>query len=521
VKFGRTSDNDVVLHDHGVSRRHAIIVARGGKHFVNDLGSANGTLFNGIPLARERELRDGDRLTIGTVEFVYTPLSPPPPDEATRLVAPSSVAPRSSTRITRAQTEHEMQAIEAVDTGRHRTITEQEVAAQEPSNSATLAEMPAVALASSGTATLAETPAVDLAPSGTATLAETPAVDLLAKPASRPLARVSPVSEPEAALSAAERARQRRQARETLGGQLLVWWKELSPRGKSVAGVMTGLVLVGMIALVLSVFRPARSTARPKGPEPTEISLTPLPDSFGLGEGVTWTRPDLKAFDFQFISPTRAVVVLHYQTSNVSAKEVSISLNGVEQDWVPADTATSAEREIELILALKLLKRSERNQITFDNVRNPPGQESWRVWNVYVEVIPVPELPEAELLSLARKQATTAERFYEQKDVGSENLFKAWKHYRSAWLTLEAMELRPDLYNDVRFQLQQTGAELDQQCRRLMLDFQRNVQFRDGDKAVATLQEVMRRFPTTEHRCHNLAIEKATEYELPIESGAF
>jgi hypothetical protein len=195
---------------------------------------------------------------------------------------------------------------------------------------------------------------------------------------------------------------------------------------------------------------------------------------------------------------------------------VSISLNGVEQDWVPADTATSAEREIELILALRLLKRSERNQISFDNVRNPPGQESWRIWSVYVEVIPVPELPEAELLSQARKQALTGQRFYEQKDVGSENLFKAWKNYRSAWLTLEALEDKPDLYNDVRFQLQQTGAELDQQCRKLMLDFQRNLQFRDGDKAVATVQEVIRRFPTTEHRCHNLAIEKATQYELPI-----
>jgi hypothetical protein len=72
------------------------------------------------------------------------------------------------------------------------------------------------------------------------------------------------------------------------------------------------------------------------------------------------------------------------------------------------------------------------------------------------------------------------------------------------------------LYEEVRFLLAQTGSELDQQCRKLMLDFQRSVQYRDGDKALATVQEVLRRFPTTEHRCHNLAIEKAHEYELPI-----
>jgi len=491
VKLGRTSENDVVLHDHGVSRRHALICARGGKHFVTDVGSANGTLFNGKPLAREQELHAGDRLTIGSVEFVFTPLVPPPADEATRVVGARGVAPRTSTRITRASTELEMQAIEAESTGRHRTLTEQELA---------------LPVAVDSAATLAEMPAVPV---------PVPAPAPAKAPARAPAQQDTPTTT-EPSLLAADRARLRRQAQETLGGQLLLWWKELSPRGKSLAGVLTGLAVVGIALVLVSVLRPVRPTARPKGPEPTVLGITPLPDAFGLGEGVTWKRVDLKAFDFEFISPTRAVVVLHYQAHNISSEEVSISLNGVEQGWVPADTATSAERELELILALKLLKRSERNQLVFDNVRNPPGQDDWRIANVYVEVIPVPELPVAELLFLARKQATAGERFYKQKDVGSENLFKAWKSFRSAWLTLEALEQKPDLYNDVRFSVQQTGAELDQQCRKLMLDFQRSLQFRDGDKAVATVQEVMRRFPTTEHRCHNLAIEKATQYELPI-----
>jgi len=499
VKIGRTSENDVVLHDHGVSRRHALISGRGGKHFVTDLGSANGTLFNGKPLSREQELHSGDRLTIGSVEFVFTPLAPPPAAEATRIVEARTVAPRTSTRITRAETEQQMQAIEAENTGRHRTVTDQDVALPVPADAAaTLAEMPAVPV-----------------PAPSPTLAVVPAA--LARSPVRAPAREATVTSTDPELLAADRARLRRQARETLGGQLLWWWKELSPKGKSMAGVLTGLAVVGLVLLLVSVFRPARATTRPRGPEPTQLSLTPLQDSFGLGQGVTWKRADLKAFDFEFISPTRAVVVLHYQANNISSEEVSISLNGVEQGWVPVDTAASAERELELILSLKLLKRGERNHLVFDNVRNPPGQDSWRISNMYVEVIPVPELPVAELLSLARKQATAGERFYKQKDVGSENLFKAWKSFRSAWLTLEALDEKPDLYNDVRFSLEQAGVELDQQCRKLMLDFQRSVQFRDGDKAVATVQEVMRRFPTTEHRCHNLAIEKATQYELPTD----
>jgi hypothetical protein len=135
---------------------------------------------------------------------------------------------------------------------------------------------------------------------------------------------------------------------------------------------------------------------------------------------------------------------------------------------------------------------------------------------MYVEVIPVPELPVQQLLAKAREEAASGRRFHGQKDVGSENLFKSWKLFRSAWITLEAVEQKPELYDEVKFLLAQTAGELDQECRKLMLDFQRSVQYQDGDRALATVQEVLRRFPTTEHRCHNLAIEKATEYELPI-----
>jgi hypothetical protein len=578
VKIGRTSDNEVVLHAHGVSRRHARIFTRGGRYFVADLGSANGTLFNGkpVPRDREQELRGGDRLSIGSVEFVFAPVAPllapdatqpvdaatlaralaPAPDatqpvdaatlaralapasdatqpvdaatlaralapasEATRLVASPGRKPRSSARITRARTEQEMRAIEEEDTGRHRTVTELELAAAPAAQgAATLAEMPAVpAPLAQGTETLTQVPAVP-APlaQGTETLTQVPVVSARARGASQPPARAGFPREGAGALSAAERARRRRELSATLGGQFMLWWAQLSPRGKSAAGVLTGLVIVAMAVTSLAVFRSGKRSSPPRGPEPTRLGLTPLPDSFGLGEGVTWKAPDQKVFDLQFASPTRAVVVLHYQASDISKEEVGISLNGVHQGWVPPDTATTGEREIEQVLAVNLLRRDAPNQITFDNVRNPPGQERWRVWNMYVEVVPVPELPVAELLAKARQEAATARRFYELKGVGSENLFKSWKYYRSAWLTLEALETKPDLYEDVRYALRQAAAELDQQCRKLMLDFQRSLQFQDGDAAKATVEEVMRRFPTTEHRCHNLAIEKAYQYELPL-----
>jgi hypothetical protein len=317
--------------------------------------------------------------------------------------------------------------------------------------------------------------------------------------------------------SAAERARLRRQLQTTFSGRLLSRWRELPPRLRATAGVVTGLVIVASLALILRMFLPAAGSGGGPRLEPSKLSAEILSDSFGLGEGVTWNRPDLKEFQFQFASPTRAVAILHYEARDISnAQEVSIQLNGVELAWVPPDSAEKGEKELQLLIPISVLHRNEPNRLVFDNTHNPPGEEPWRVWNMYVEVIPVPELPVSQLLSKANAEATAARRFYDQRSIGTENLFKAWKLFRSAWITLEAVDKKPELYEDVKFMLAQTAGELDQECRRRMLEFQRSVQYRDGDKALDTVQQVLRIFPTTEHRCHNLAIEKANEYELPI-----
>ncbi len=69
---------DIDLSDAGeaasvVARRHAKIVARGGRHYVEDLGSANGTKVNGVALriSELRLLSPGDHLWLGGCVLVY------------------------------------------------------------------------------------------------------------------------------------------------------------------------------------------------------------------------------------------------------------------------------------------------------------------------------------------------------------------------------------------------------------------------------------------------------------------
>ncbi|MCY1030837.1 FHA domain-containing protein [Corallococcus sp. BB11-1] len=312
--------------------------------------------------------------------------------------------------------------------------------------------------------------------------------------------------------TAADRARRRRQLARTLGGQVILAWNRQSRLRRvgfvSLACVVVLATLFGVVSLV------SRSSLGLPGREPFKLGLETVPDSFGLGQGVRWIHADDKVFDFRFVSPTRAVAVLHYQASNISKDEVNLSLNGVSLGWVPPDTAQTQERELEQVMPPGLLRRNENNQVLFDNALNPPGQESWRIWNLRLEIIPVPELPPDQLLASAREAVTAGARFYELKDVGGENLFRAWQQYRSAWITLEALDEKPDLYGEVRERIAQISTELDHRCGKLMLEFQQAVQFRSRRQAVAALAEVRRRFPSTEHRCHNLAVEKAYEHEL-------
>ena len=82
VSVGRHSSNTVALHDTQISRRHLELRAMPGGYRLVDLGSGNGTLLNGHPVA-EATLRVGDAISLGQSVLMYTCLlytSPSPRD---------------------------------------------------------------------------------------------------------------------------------------------------------------------------------------------------------------------------------------------------------------------------------------------------------------------------------------------------------------------------------------------------------------------------------------------------------
>ncbi len=70
LALGRAPDSDVVLDDRRVSRRHAEVRLRLGRHTLYDLGSTNGTFVNGKRVS-EVALSEGDRITLGGATLIY------------------------------------------------------------------------------------------------------------------------------------------------------------------------------------------------------------------------------------------------------------------------------------------------------------------------------------------------------------------------------------------------------------------------------------------------------------------
>ncbi len=71
IVLGRDESADLVVDDESASRRHAVIEKHEDGYYLRDLGSANGTYFNGLLHGRQARLREGDRFRIGETEFVF------------------------------------------------------------------------------------------------------------------------------------------------------------------------------------------------------------------------------------------------------------------------------------------------------------------------------------------------------------------------------------------------------------------------------------------------------------------
>ena len=480
VVIGRISECDVILYDPGVSRKHARIFAEGEIYFVEDMGSSNGTKVNGT-IIKKKQLTDGDALSLGPVVFNFSATyleEPEPPKTAdvhTRIVSQDDVKRqrnRGSALAPKDAAPEQLKELARTSTKTMQAVSRPRVTGSNPA-----------AIRASGP---------------------------------RPAVGAAAIDRPRSAapLSAAEKARIKRES-SGLSARARIFWAEANATTRKLvygAGGLAGLLFLGLFYYLLIV----PNDNRPKlPPEPTTLTRKPIEESFGLGEGVSYERSDMKIFDFEFNAPVNAVVILHFQAKDISQNEVMVSVNGADVGFVPPDTLAVNERSNEIIIPPVSLKKGEKNKVTFDNVNNPPKSDPWRIWNTWIEVNLLPELPPDELVRSAKMTYQRASQNFERRDVGAGNRYMAWKDFRTAWLMLESHpEPRPELYLIAREKVKEAQAELDRTCAKLLLEAEGAYNQNQFEAARLTLEHVKEYFPANDQPCPFRAEQKRVNYGL-------
>ncbi|MCB0404056.1 MAG: FHA domain-containing protein [Bdellovibrionales bacterium] len=89
-KVGRAKDCDLVLASPQISKQHALIVVKGNKAAIVDLGSSNGVFVNGV-LVRKQRIRSGDDVVIADYHIrlggARSKVSPQVPSDAVNAPA--------------------------------------------------------------------------------------------------------------------------------------------------------------------------------------------------------------------------------------------------------------------------------------------------------------------------------------------------------------------------------------------------------------------------------------------------
>jgi serine phosphatase RsbU (regulator of sigma subunit) len=96
ITIGRSARNDLCIPDPFASRVHAEVRHEGDEYFLQDLGSANGTLYNGSVVEAPIHLTRGGRIQIGETEIFFNDAQFPLSSGATMITDNTSSVPEAT-----------------------------------------------------------------------------------------------------------------------------------------------------------------------------------------------------------------------------------------------------------------------------------------------------------------------------------------------------------------------------------------------------------------------------------------
>jgi pSer/pThr/pTyr-binding forkhead associated (FHA) protein len=116
IKVGRGAENDIVLSDLTVSRKHAKLVRSGATYKIENLPGSSGVWVNGQQVTR-RALKDNDLVRLGSVEFKFQSLAGKTAETAVGTRAKRSSARTITTQVTESDESLEAKAAKRYQEG--------------------------------------------------------------------------------------------------------------------------------------------------------------------------------------------------------------------------------------------------------------------------------------------------------------------------------------------------------------------------------------------------------------------
>ena len=487
LSIGRTSDNDFVLVDSGVSRKHAQIMFEGGEYYIQDLGSANGVMVNGKGVSKE-QLPNICTIGLGPVVLEFEREEK---NESIALARPRKSKSESLEVADNDSLEDDNSEGEGRD-GRKRRQ-------QRRDSENDSAERRSGRHTSGG---------------------------LSRRSSSRRRMSSDIVSEDEegGTLSVAERARILRENKGA-AGKVKIFMAERSAKTRSAiyAAIVVFIVVVlcGGVYFIMNQQQHGGGTVAEAEMSQKHFSLS---DSlgkkvFGYGADLgvnTQTRYELH-FDFEVSETIDAIYYLIFDSQGVeSSEEVSISLNSVPIGNVAGGLGDYVKTQ-KLKLPKKHLSKGNINEILFDHLKNTrsSGEKTWAVSSVRLQMVPLPkcDVRSGECTREAHQHFEIAEKLWNTRQLAAANAYKALSNLNTSILFLEAIEPKPDFTRSVQQMTRDVEKYLDQVCSKTMLQVKRNEEMQNYQAAVNELKNGLLWYPGPDHACYGRLKDKLSEYE--------
>ena len=204
------------------------------------------------------------------------------------------------------------------------------------------------------------------------------------------------------------------------------------------------------------------------------------------------TRKNKVIIDFEYMGGRATLQYGAWGVDKVG--EVALMLNGKKVGQVPLTRQRWVYGLKQLLPKAKLNKG--KNRLVFNNIRNPPGEDSWELCYIQVVQEAIPPADPKE----ARYQFELAKKSWEDRQLDPGNMYTSLIGFKKARDLLEAMSEQPELYLEAEDFMNKVDKALTKKFNDGLFSGRRAEKMGDPEKARLFLLQTRRFFRKDDFR---------------------